>query len=90
MKDENINTVLETLKVGNLEELYLEIGNGKYSPTTVIKIIFKEEEEEKQKHKKEESSDTGGSNVGCGSVLLCFLFLFFAIWFTMMVDSLLK
>ena len=43
-----------------------------------------------QKHKKEESSDTGGSNVGCGSVLLCFLFLFFAIWFTMMVDSLLK
>ena len=44
---------------------------------------FKEEEEEK-------SSDTGGSNVGCGSVLLCFLFLFFAIWFTMMVDSLLK
>ena len=42
---------------------------------------FKEEEEEKQKHKKEESSDT---------VLLCFLFLFFAIWFTMMVDSLLK
>ena len=51
---------------------------------------FKEEEEEKQKHKKEESSDTGGSNVGCGSVLLCFLFLFFAIWFTMMVDSLLK
>ena len=51
---------------------------------------FKEEEEGKQKHKKEESSDTGGSNVGCGSVLLCFLFLFFAIWFTMMVDSLLK
>ena len=51
---------------------------------------IKEEEEEKQKHKKEESSDTGGSNVGCGSVLLCFLFLFFAIWFTMMVDSLLK
>ena len=51
---------------------------------------FKEEEEEKQKHKKEESSDTGGSNVGCGSVLLCLLFLFFAIWFTMMVDSLLK
>lgn len=51
---------------------------------------FKEEEEEKQKHKKEESSDTGGSNVGCDSVLLCFLFLFFAIWFTMMVDSLLK
>ena len=38
---------------------------------------FKEEEEEKQKHKKEESSDTGGSNVGCGSVLLCFLFLLF-------------
>ena len=49
MKDENINTVLETLKVGNLEELYLEIGNGKYSPTTVIRIIFKEEEEEKEK-----------------------------------------
>lgn len=64
MKDENINTVLETLKVGNLEELYLEIGNGKYSPTTVIKIIFKEEEEEKEKEEvkvkkidKETSSD---------------------------------
>ena len=64
MKDENINTVLETLKVGNLEELYLEIGNGKYSPTTVIRIIFKEEEEEKEKEEvkvkkidKETSSD---------------------------------
>ena len=53
---------------------------------------FKEEEEAKEKRKKEESSDVGGSNsnVGCGSVLLCFLFLFFAIWFTMVVDSLLK
>ena len=64
MKDENINTVLETLKVGNLEELYLEIGNGKYSPTTVIRIVFKEEEEEKEKEEvkvkkidKETSSD---------------------------------
>lgn len=51
---------------------------------------FKEEEEAKEKRKKEELSDAGESNVGCGSVLLCFLFLFFAIWFTMVVDSLLK
>lgn len=51
---------------------------------------FKEEEEVKEKRKKEESSDAGESNVGCGSVLLCFVFLFFAIWLTMMVDSLLK
>ena len=56
---------------------------------------FKEEEEEKtdslfESIREEESSDAGGSDVGCGSVLLCFLFLIFAIWFTMMVDPLLK
>ena len=51
---------------------------------------FKEEEEAKQKHKKEEASDPETSNVGCGSILLCFLFLFFAIWLTMMVDSFIK
>lgn len=63
MKEENINTVLETLKIGNLDELYLEIGNGKYSPTTVIRIIYKEEEPTEQvevktkKIEKETSSD---------------------------------
>ena len=30
------------------------------------------------------------SNVGCGSVLLCFLFMFCMMWFAMMVDSLCK
>lgn len=43
---DNMNIVLKELKLDNLEELYLHIGNGKYSPNSVINIIYKKEEDE--------------------------------------------
>ena len=46
---------------------------------------LKEDDASKHSQGKKESSDDGKSNVGCGSVLLCFLFMF-----CMMVDSLCK
>ena len=37
---------------------------------------LKEDDASKHSQGKKESSDDGKSNVGCGSVLLCFLFMF--------------
>ena len=46
---------------------------------------MKEDAASKHNQAKEESS-----NVGCGSVLLCFIFMFCMMWLAMMVDSLCK
>lgn len=51
---------------------------------------LKEDDASKHNREKEESSDDGKSNVGCGSVLLCFIFMFCMMWLAMMVDSLCK
>lgn len=42
---DNTNKILKELKITNVEELYLEIGNGKYAASTVVNIIYKKEEE---------------------------------------------
>jgi len=60
-KSENVSLVLEHLKISNLEELYLEIGNGKYSSMMVVNIPFKKEEEPLVEHPKKpviKNSDT--------------------------------
>ncbi len=41
-KDENIDKILDELKLVDLTELYINIGNGKYSPTTIINILDNE------------------------------------------------
>ena len=38
-KDENIDKILNELHVGDITELYINIGNGKFSPISVINII---------------------------------------------------
>lgn len=43
---DNINLILKELKQENLEELYLHIGNGKYSPNSIINIVYKKEDSE--------------------------------------------
>ncbi len=43
--DENLKTILEEIKEEDIEDLYLVIGNNKYSPSYIINIIDKEEEE---------------------------------------------
>ena len=37
------------MKVDKDEDIYLEIGNGKYQPSTIINMIYKKEEEPKTK-----------------------------------------
>lgn len=49
---ENTNKIIHELKVNDLEEVYLEVGNGKYAPGTIVNIIIKKEEPEKEKIKK--------------------------------------
>ncbi len=49
---ENTNKLLKELKVDTIDDLYLEIGNGKYAPSTVIHIIYKKEEPVEVKPKK--------------------------------------
>lgn len=47
LTDENIKQICEELKAVDLEDLYLNIGNNKYGPTTVISTIIKKVEKEK-------------------------------------------
>ena len=49
---ENTQKIFHELKISDLDELYLEVGNGKYASGTVINIIIKKEEPEKEKIKK--------------------------------------
>ncbi len=42
---ENINKILKDLKIDVVDELYLEIGNGKHSANAIINMIYKKEEE---------------------------------------------
>ena len=45
MNNKNIDTLLKELKLKDIDELYMNIGIGKYTPLSVIKIITKKEEE---------------------------------------------
>ena len=42
--DENIKRICSQIKVDNLEEIYLSVGNGRQSPNSVINIIDKIQE----------------------------------------------
>lgn len=44
LSDENVKKICEEIKVGDLEELYLAIGNGKTPVNGVINIIHKSED----------------------------------------------
>ena len=44
---EHTEKIFKELKIDSIDDLYLEIGNGKHNPTTVINIIYKKEEEPK-------------------------------------------
>lgn len=48
MDDKKISIALDDLGLNNENELYYEIGIGKYNPTSVIKTILGEKEEEKR------------------------------------------
>lgn len=48
MDDQKISVALDDLGLNNENELYYEIGIGKYNPTAVIKTILGEKEDEKR------------------------------------------
>ncbi len=43
LSTENIKTILDETKVSTIEDLYLNIGNGKFGPQYIIGIIYKKE-----------------------------------------------
>ena len=42
-KDENLDKIFKELKIDNINDLYINIGSGKYTPISVIHIITEEE-----------------------------------------------
>lgn len=52
MDDKKIKIALDDLGLNNENELYYEIGIGKYNPTSVIKTILGEKEDEKRELEK--------------------------------------
>ena len=47
-KDENIDKILKELHIDNINELYINIGSGKYTPISVIHIISEEEKSKEE------------------------------------------
>ena len=52
LSNKNIEIILKELKLKDVDELYMTIGIGKYTPASVIKIINKKEEEKVDLQKK--------------------------------------
>ena len=52
MSNKNIETILKELKLKDIDELYMMIALGKYTPLSIIKIINKKEEEKEDITKK--------------------------------------
>ena len=61
LTEENIDKIKDNLKVEKDEDIYLEIGNGKYAPSTIINFIYKKEEDNKPK-KINTIKDTSSNN----------------------------
>ena len=45
LSDEHMTEIFKNAKVGDLSELYLNIGNGKFSSSYVVNLIYKKEEQ---------------------------------------------
>ena len=56
LSDENIEKIINELKLNDLEELYLSIGNSKYSANYIIGIIIKKENNHQDKLKTQKIS----------------------------------
>ncbi len=63
LTDENIKKICEAIKVDNLEEVYLSIGNGKQTVNGVINIIDKYEEVPAPKIVKVETTKTKDADI---------------------------
>ena len=52
LTNKNIDIILNELKLNNIDDLYMFIALGKYTPQSIIKIIYKEEENKEDPAKK--------------------------------------
>ncbi len=66
--NENSEKLLKEFKVDSIEELYLEIGNGKYAPSTVIHTIYKKPETPDLKPKKMIKSADNNSDIAVSGI----------------------
>lgn len=55
LSDENINKILKDTKLNDLEELYLTIGNNKYSSSYIIGLIYKSSVEQEKNELKDKN-----------------------------------
>lgn len=49
LSNDNLNKIFEELKIDNINSLYIELGNGKYSSNQIINIINDETKSKEQK-----------------------------------------
>lgn len=63
---ENLDKIFKELKIDLIDELYLEIGNGKYAPSTIINIIYKKEEPKIIKKTISKQTDTNSDIIVSG------------------------
>ena len=60
---ENLKKIEKEIKIDNIDDLYLEVGNGKYASSTIINIIYKEEKKEEQPKKVITKKEENNSDV---------------------------
>ena len=51
LNNKNLDIIFNELKIKDINELYMDLGTNKYTPTSVIKIITKKDNEEEIKNK---------------------------------------
>ena len=66
--EENIKKIESEIKVDKEEDIYLEIGNNKYAPGTIVNLIFKKEEEVKPKKVTISKNVTNNNDVIVGGI----------------------
>lgn len=63
LSPENIKKLLEEFKVSTLDELYLDIGNGKHAASTIIHAIYKKDIIEPEEIKKKPVTKTNNADI---------------------------
>lgn len=54
--DANLNQILDTLKLHDLDDLYISLGSGKFTPSAVMRVINKKEDPKEKILKKSNQS----------------------------------
>ena len=66
LSDDNMKIIKEQAKVSDVEDLYLNIGNSKFSASYIINLIYRKEEDTVEKKVKEIPKHTDGDIIVAG------------------------